>query len=172
VRLFVAVLPPAPVIRLLEAIPRPPLDQVRWTTPAQWHVTMRFLGEVDEPSDAVEAVCGTIGSVGTDSIEVRLGPATAWFPGRRVLQLPVAGLDDVAARIRAGTTRWAAPDEPPYVGHLTLARLHGGAAPPDALDRTPVSATFPAQGVVVMASERDPMGTRYEVVAEVPFSVG
>jgi 2'-5' RNA ligase len=170
VRLFVAVLPPAPVIDSLQALPRPDVRPVRWTTPSQWHVTVRFLGEVGDPSEVVEAVTGAVGSVGATAVEATLGPVTAWFPGHHVLQVPVAGLDDLAARVRAATSRWGAPDERPYSGHLTLGRTRGREAPPHGLDGAPISVGFAVHGVSVMESELDPTGARYRVVATVPLA--
>jgi RNA 2',3'-cyclic 3'-phosphodiesterase len=169
VRLFVAVLPPAPVIESLRALPRPHVAQVRWTTPSQWHVTVRFLDEVGDPSEVVEAVTGAVDAVGATEIEARLGPVTAWFPGHHVLQVPVAGLDDIAARVRGATGRWGVPDQRPYSGHLTLARTRGREAPPHGLDGAPISLGFPVHGVAVMESTLDPAGARYRVVAAVPF---
>ena len=49
-RLFVAVWPPYEVVNSIAALERPPLPGLRWTTPDQWHVTMRFLGDVDDGS--------------------------------------------------------------------------------------------------------------------------
>jgi RNA 2',3'-cyclic 3'-phosphodiesterase len=169
VRLFVATLPPAPVVESLRALPRPDVGSVRWTTPSQWHVTVRFLGDVGDPSEVVDAVTDAVGSVRPTVVEAWLGPVTAWFPGHRVLQVPVAGLDDIAARVRATTTRWGAPDERPYSGHLTLARTRGREAPPLGLDGAPVSVGFAVHGVAVMESALDPAGARYRVVAAVPF---
>jgi 2'-5' RNA ligase len=169
VRLFVAVLPSAAVIESLQALPRPDDGSVRWTTWSQWHVTVRFLGEVDDPSDVVGAVTGALGSIVATAVEAWLGPVTAWFPGHHVLQVPVAGLDDIAARVRAATSRWGTPDERPYSGHLTLARTRGSEAPPRGLDGAPVSVGFPVHGVAVMESALDQVGARYRVVAEVPF---
>ena len=46
--------PPPEVVARLAALARPTVEGVRWTTPEQWHVTLRFLGWVDdvlEPSE-------------------------------------------------------------------------------------------------------------------------
>ncbi|NIR41602.1 MAG: RNA 2',3'-cyclic phosphodiesterase, partial [Actinobacteria bacterium] len=53
-RLFVAVWPPPSVVDLLARLPRREEPGVRWTTEAQWHVTLRFLGRAD-PADATAA---------------------------------------------------------------------------------------------------------------------
>lgn len=53
-RVFLAVFPPPPALEQIETLQRelePGLDDVRWTRPEQWHVTLRFLG--DQPEAAV-----------------------------------------------------------------------------------------------------------------------
>jgi 2'-5' RNA ligase len=57
-RLFVAVWPPAGVVETLQALERPDIPRLRWTTPEQWHVTLRFLGSFEiEP--VMEALAAT-----------------------------------------------------------------------------------------------------------------
>jgi 2'-5' RNA ligase len=51
VRLFVAIAPPAEVLDELEALAAPlraARTHLRWTSRAAWHVTLAFLGEVEE----------------------------------------------------------------------------------------------------------------------------
>src|SRR5580658_8973846 len=77
---------------------------VRSVKPNQWHVTLRFLGAVNE--DLVPAlIAALIGAARAVSGPVRctIGPATAWFANQRVLQLPVTGLDQVAEAVRSAT---------------------------------------------------------------------
>ena len=50
VRLFVAVWPPESVVEMLLGLDRPEGPELRWTTEPQWHVTLRFLGEVETPA--------------------------------------------------------------------------------------------------------------------------
>ena len=72
VRLFVAVSAPESVIGVLLGVDRPEVAGLRWTTEPQWHVTLRFLGEVDEPGPVAEAL---------GAVPDRL-PAHARGPGR------------------------------------------------------------------------------------------
>src|SRR5438445_10975988 len=54
-RLFVAVWLPEHVLDLVAALPRPDVEGLRWTSRDQWHVTLRFFGNV-ELDDAVAAL--------------------------------------------------------------------------------------------------------------------
>ncbi|HUR18056.1 MAG TPA: RNA 2',3'-cyclic phosphodiesterase [Acidimicrobiales bacterium] len=117
-RAFVAVWPPPEVVASLAGLPRPEVEGLRWTGPDQWHVTLRFLGEVDE--DEAAWAFDTIGA-GTPAV-AGMGPATGRF-GRRVLHVPVSGLDAVAAATVAATGGIGHPPEDrPFAGHITLAR--------------------------------------------------
>ncbi|MFZ1489732.1 MAG: 2'-5' RNA ligase family protein, partial [Ilumatobacteraceae bacterium] len=82
--MFVAVWPPAEVRRMLAALERDERVGIRWTTPAEWHVTLAFLGDVDP------------GQVASALAELAQPPATARFEakvgrlGRDALVVPVA----------------------------------------------------------------------------------
>jgi 2'-5' RNA ligase len=125
VRSFVAVWPPEPVLDRLAAIERPvAADGLRWTSRGQWHVTLRFLGEVgvaDVPA-AVEVV-GEVAST-LAPVTVSLADRVSRF-GRDVLHVEVSGLAPWAAAVATGFERAGigAPSEGrPFVGHVTLAR--------------------------------------------------
>jgi len=156
VRLFVAVWPPDSVVATIAALPRPETDALRWTTEDQWHVTLRFLGEA-EPNEVSRAMRG-VSALASTAV---MGPTTGRF-GQRVLHVPVAGLDDIAAAV------WSAfgPEERAFNGHLTLAR---------ARDRrgvdlrpycgVPLAGEWSVDEVTLVASHLGPQGARYEVVA-------
>ena len=102
-------------------------------------------------------------------VECRLGPVTGWFTGVRVLQLPATGLDGLADAVRAGTVPVVpeqAQGEPPFNGHLTLARAKGrlGAAAQAELAGIPFAAAFLVQHVDVVASKPSPSGHVYSTV--------
>ena len=167
-RLFVAVTPPDGVLSMLEGLPRPGVVGVRWTTRAQWHVTLRFLGRVDDGSvgevvDALSAVTVTA------PVVARLGPAVDRF-GHRVLQVPVEGLDALAiAVVDATASVGAPPDERPFRGHVTLARVGRGAGRVDLrpLCGGPVAASWSVTSFELYASELHPHGARYRVVERI-----
>ena len=173
-RLFVAVSLPADVIELVEDLPRPDLASLRWTTDDQWHVTLRFLGEIEDPAavaDALREVPARLRAAGIDDVEALLGAATAWFRGRRILHVPVAGLDELARVVAEVTASFGerSEDDFPFSGHLTLARVRRGQTGPANLAGTPVSAEWAVSEIALLSSTLGPGGSRYAVVATVPL---
>jgi len=173
VRLFVAVWPPADLLDGLGRLARPAVAGVRWTTRDQWHVTLRFLGEA-EPGAVVAALQR---APLPPPCTATAGPAVARL-GRRVLMVPVAGLDAVAAATVAATAGLGTerPDDRPFAGHLTLARastkgVRGPNRGPDlgALAGAPVAAAWEVDEVTVVESRLARAGARYEVLARVPL---
>ncbi len=156
-RCFVAVLPPPEVSDVLARLDRPAAPGVRWTHPDQWHVTLRFLGEVD-PGEASAALTG----LNAEAVVATMGPATIGLGGHTVV-IPVSGLDGLAASVVARTALVGEPPEDrPFVGHLTLARL-GAPAPPGSVG-IPLAAEFPVGEVCLVASHLLPDGAAYEVL--------
>ena len=93
------------------------MEGLRWTTSEQRHITLRFLGEV-EPEEVGDGLRGFRGSATT----VSLGPASKRL-GSRVLALPEAGTDELAAEVRTRTESIGQPpDRRRFTGHLTLAQ--------------------------------------------------
>jgi RNA 2',3'-cyclic 3'-phosphodiesterase len=162
-RRFVAVWPPADVLDEVEALYRPVDEGGRWTRRDQWHVTLRFLGDV--PLDSVvEALDG----VGSGLVAVRLGPAVDLL-GRGVLEIPVSGLEELAAEVVARTALLGRPPEDrPFVGHLTLARL-AGRSPAGVLGQ-PIAAEWTVASIAVVSSHLGGTAARYETEATLPLT--
>ena len=170
-RLFVAVRPPPEVVAALAALFRPERPGLRWTPPEQWHVTLRFFGPVD--AEQVEAALRGVAEAARAEppAPARLGPEVGRF-GRRVLHVPVAGLESLAAAVVARTVDVGRPPDPrPFTGHLTLARNRGRATLAD-LAGGGVEARWQVHEVAVMASVAQEAGTpnRYETVATFPLT--
>lgn len=169
-RLFVAVDLPEDVAELVRGLERRPFRELRWTTEAQWHITLRFLGEVD--AEQVPALCDALDTVPTvlaDDVVVEavLGPVSGWFPGRHVLQVPVGGLDELAEAVAEASSGWGQPPERHFRGHLTLARTRGGQGGSPGLAGTALSATWPVEEVVLYSSSLGEGGSRYEALHRV-----
>jgi RNA 2',3'-cyclic 3'-phosphodiesterase len=137
VRLFVAIAPPAEALAQLErAVSQLRADwpDLRWASQERWHVTLAFLGDVQEARlDELHARLGRAAGRHV-RLAVRIGRGGA-FPAAsraRVLcshiegaQQDLARLSALAASVAAASRRAGAP--PPdegrrYRPHLTLAR--------------------------------------------------
>ena len=100
--MFVAVWPDDDAKQRLSDLDLTQEKGLRPVGPDRWHITLRFLGEVDEAlvpalGDALRSAVAAV----PGPVECRLGPGTGWFTGVRVLQVPAAGLDALAAAAMA-----------------------------------------------------------------------
>ena len=168
VRMFVAIWPDEATRERLCALDLRNAGGLRMVRPDQWHITLRFLGEVTEvltPAifDSLEIAASTI----TSPINCEIGPATAWFSSSRVLQIPASGLDHLADVILQ-TTLPIIPDTKGrgsgFTGHLTLARSRRqtiDSADKNASAGIPVSAMFSVDYFDLVASELSTRGPNY-----------
>ena len=135
-RLFVALVPPEPVVEHLEAavahVRRRWTVALRWTQPVTWHLTLAFFGEVAE--ERVPDLETRLGRVAArhDVLELRFRGAGAFSrPARaRVLYTEVEAdlprLVALSASCGAAGRRIGLDlDDRPYRPHVTLARVKG-----------------------------------------------
>jgi 2'-5' RNA ligase len=134
VRLFVAITPPAMALHELEAAVAPLQalrPELRWSNPQSWHVTLAFLGEVDEK--VAERLAARMERAAARHPGVDLltagGGAFPTVPRARVLWTGIRGdqeaLKEIADSVAAGARRAGAPtpDEGrKFRPHITLAR--------------------------------------------------
>lgn len=146
--LFVAVRPDAEAVEDLQhALDRvrrlPAAEPLRWQPPAQWHVTMAFLG-ADDPGIADE-VGDRIAALSAHSPVDGLVVAGAGCFGRQILWMDLA--DDAAVARLAGLAAAIPPllrgsgasvDRRPWRPHLTVARARHG----DARGLVPLLASY------------------------------
>lgn len=176
-RLFVAVQPPEDVLdqvselvtALREGGDADSVSGMRWTGRAQWHITLRFLGEVDDPDEVTDALGGA-GLASPGPVEAMIGPKVDLL-GQSVVCVPVAGLDGLASKVVAATEDVGEPPDPrPFHGHLTLARLpRRGRVDTSPWVGYPFFAAWPVNEVHVVQSHRQHDGSRYEVLATMPM---
>ena len=156
-RLFVAAFPSPDVAAALETIPADGTAGVRMVPPENWHVTLRFLGEVDT-GVVVERLRNTALPFAVAS----LGPQLEHLGPRQVV-VPVAGVDRLAAAVVRATVGIGEPARSNFRGHLTIARLRRGAA--SRLVGEPVASEFDVDEVALVESTLTDDGARYEAVA-------
>lgn len=129
-RLFAGVWPPPEALAALTQLERPELPGVRWVAPAQWHVTVRFFGEVDAAD--VDGLIERLRAVARRTrqnppIEAALGPRVGRL-GPRILAVDVDGLAGLAEAIRAATIPLGGrgPSTPPGRGPSSAGGHTGG----------------------------------------------
>lgn len=131
-RTFVALIPPAAVLDELATAVAPvraARPDLRWTPPTQWHLTLAFLGEIDERALPDLTTRLARAAHRHRPLDLALGGAGRF--GDRVLWTRVhspAALRALAASVGAAARRCGiAVDDRPYRAHLTLARARPGA---------------------------------------------
>lgn len=151
----------------------------RWTSPATWHVTLKFFGEVPEPW--LEGIRQGIGHAlaGTGPVESRLMDVGA-FPNITRARVLWVGVDDSAGALKALAERinreCVFVEDRPLHAHLTLARLKVPADlrflierfGPFDLDRNP----FVIDRVTLFRSYTERSGSRYEELGSWALSTG
>jgi RNA 2',3'-cyclic 3'-phosphodiesterase len=163
VRLFVAIWPPADVLDQVAALPRPSPERVRWTTPDQWHVTLRFLGNMA----SADPVAAALQAAGAARAVATIGPVSE-VVNPAVLWLPVGGLEDLAATVIAATAGMGQPpDDHGYRGHLTLARAQGRRGRIPVLEPVHLSGSWEVSEVAVVESTLAKGGSRYTTIAQI-----
>jgi 2'-5' RNA ligase len=139
-RLFVALSPPAAALAELEQAVTPMREswpELRWVGADRWHVTLAFLGEVDDER-APDAAAAVQRAAAGPPVELRLAGGGRFGRGQfTVLWVGVSGdgLDQLARRVRREIKKTRIRyDERKFRPHLTVAR------PGDRLDRATVEA--------------------------------
>jgi 2'-5' RNA ligase len=165
-RLFVAVWPPPAVTGVLAELERPEAPGLRWSVPEQWMVKLRPLGHVDRRVVAplLEVLAAEL--EGAPAVRCVLGPAARRRYSGQWLAVPVAGLDDLAAVVFETTERLVPVTHPqPFQAELALAR----GRVPRQLDGLPVSASWTARSVALVADRSSPRAPRFEDLGAFPL---
>ena len=161
------------VLEMLRA--RPNGDRVRWVSPDNLHVTLRFLGDVKASvlPDLVSAVADELRSQPAFACqlkEVRTFP-NAKRPRVIAIALDAEGhLTELAAAVERGAVRLGFPPESRgFRAHLTLGRLCGHAYPSMHDDFDLSGCPVPVDGVVLFQSVLTPEGAVYTEIERIPL---
>jgi len=162
-RLFIAVWPPPSVVELLRALPRDEAPGLRWTTPEQWHATLRYFGDVDEV-----AAVAAFEMVEAEAAIAVVGPTVERLDAG-VIVAPIVGLDALAGAVHARTAGLGEPPHPAgFRGHLTLARQRVEA--PCSADGVSLHDSFAVTEIALVRSSLHAAGARYVTLARRPLS--
>lgn len=176
-RLFTAIDPTDEVRNQLRSIQDESKLSVRWSPPEQFHVTIRFIGEVDEPQahnydaalESLNLAPVECEPYGFDVLPTRRSP--------RVLTLGLKRTDEIMDLYegvsKALESEGLSPEDRKYKPHITVARL-------DPEDRDAVHEflqnhkeesfpTFKADNLVLFESTLTPEGAIHEAFATYPL---
>jgi len=181
VRTFVAAEVPPAVKRQIERAIEPMRGTrrqgVRWTSPDSWHLTLKFLGEIDE--ERIEDVAAATREVAGRALpfDVALGGWGA-FPRADAPRVLWVGMEDggdhfvtAAEELDSLLAERGFPKEKrPVRPHLTIARVKDISSGAEAFRgltrRTLGSQPFVADKLIVFRSILDPGGARYYHLVE------
>ena len=174
-RLFVGLRPPSPVRdALLDAMTG--IENARWQDDDQLHVTLRFVGEVDErrADDLVDALAAIRAErfdceiAGTGFFERKGVPSAVWA---RVV--PDNALARLQRRVeRACRSAGLEAEVRKFVPHMTMARLNRSSGPiGDFLAHTAMLRVGPWQNerFVLYESRLTDQGSEYDEVVHFPL---
>lgn len=148
----------------------------RWTPAANLHLTLRFLGHVEQ--SVAEGIAERLGDLDLRAFDVRLGEVGT-FKRSRLARVVWMGLGegeermrDLAAAVEAECVRAGLePEERRFTAHLTLARARArdGAALPE-LPAPPQMPGWRAEELVLYRSHLGRAGSVYEPLRTVRLS--
>jgi RNA 2',3'-cyclic 3'-phosphodiesterase len=180
-RLFVAIDIPAEARRALSdavAPLRDRHDELRWTRPASWHLTLAFLGDLPIGGRIRAVTALHLATASAHSCGVTLSGRLGSFRGRygdRVLWADVEPVDSnlqmlvdcIRHELKAAGVTF---DDRPFRAHLTLARSRCGQALPRvrALTGPGLPCQWAVPRVVLMAS-RVGQASQYRTIATWPL---
>jgi 2'-5' RNA ligase len=179
-RLFVAIAVPEEIKARLAALQREWRERlgrssVSWTRPENFHLTLRFLGDVS--SNRLDELTGALSAAAAPRAPLNLTVAgLGCFPNSRRPRVLWAGIHDeagelaeLARRIVVATDSFSRlPAEERFAGHLTLARVrrlsgNSSSTIDGFIGETAALAvgSWRAEAVELIRSELHPAGSRY-----------
>ena len=162
------------------------LPALRWVDPAGIHLTLAFLGEIDDERLALATEAARTAAAQVNPFSYRLSgsgvfgstqqPRVVWMgidePTGRMLRLQSLLTRELARRDFEQDTR-------PFSPHLTLARIKHPLSPVEQrhlqrfLSNTPPSPdSYPVRALHVMKSELLRGGAKYSPLSEIPLKHG
>jgi 2'-5' RNA ligase len=183
-RLFVAADFPEPIKRSVEKAIQPMrlmLPDAKWTAREQWHLTLKFLGHVDE--DRLEEITKVAAKVAAtaEPIDTRLTELGA-FPNLNRARVVWVGIDNPDNRLtllddeleRRYAKRGFKKESRLYHPHLTVARLRSPQPISEALEAAESKwlggSSFSVPEIVLYRSHLSPKGARYEPLSRHPLA--
>jgi RNA 2',3'-cyclic 3'-phosphodiesterase len=127
VRLFVGIEIPGELRERLAFI-QAGVERAKWVPRENFHITLRFIGEVDEGQG--RDIADELDRIRAPGFELVLSGAGHFESNRRVRQLWIGvarneALSELRSRVDTVVTRAVGPDNQRFRPHVTVARLNG-----------------------------------------------
>jgi 2'-5' RNA ligase len=150
-------------------------DAVRWVREETFHVTLRFLGDIDPGGVERLADCVRQQTAALRPFRLELGGARP-FPSKRrpvaiVLDVgPLERLEELAEAVERGVTAAGFDPEPrPFRAHLTLGRVRGKRFPVVTGSVTATGESCAVDEAVLFKSELHHTGAHYTPIERAPL---
>lgn len=153
-------------------------EELRWSAPDSWHITLQFLGSAN--AEQLACLKDRLGELHSVPVPVRVGALGAFERAGVVFvdvevgaELLALQQSIVAATLQCGFE----PEERPFHPHITLARARGRKrfravpAPRSWREKPPKFSAFAAKEFLLYESFTEPAGSRYEVRARFPLQI-
>jgi RNA 2',3'-cyclic 3'-phosphodiesterase len=177
-RLFAGLEVPAEVVSVLSAL-RGGLPGARWMEPSDYHITLRFIGDIG--NRAAREIDGLLADVSKRPLALRIAGLGSYGGDKPhsvfAVVAPTRELSELQSEVdRLIRACGVAADKRKFQPHVTLARLKG-ASSFDVADYLASRGWFPAQSFTadrfVLYSARDSVGGGpYRVETTYPLGVG
>jgi 2'-5' RNA ligase len=151
-------------------------DNLRWSAPESWHITLQFLGSITQQQ--YECLAARLRELRSRPLRIQLG-ALGTFDRAGVLFVDVHVTPQLLAVQQAVTTATQpcgfSPEDRPYHPHITLARRKGRGGDRDFRNlklqiNPPKLSSFTAESFVLYESVPTPEGSRYEIREHFPLN--
>ncbi|MCX6769564.1 MAG: RNA 2',3'-cyclic phosphodiesterase [Candidatus Micrarchaeota archaeon] len=170
-RLFVAVVAPQEAHAKIEkaALPLQGALGVKVLPPDNWHLTLKFLGEV--PDGKVKEIEAALATVRFSPFTVSLSGAGAYpnenFPRAIWVGGKSEGAEELAKKVEEALAPLGLPaDDKKFSVHLTVARSKSAGDIYDFLQKTRKVCEWEARSFTLMRSALLPQGAKYEALKE------
>ncbi|MAE95005.1 MAG: RNA 2',3'-cyclic phosphodiesterase [Deltaproteobacteria bacterium] len=159
----------------VELAGRPGGEGVRWARSEGYHVTLRFLGNVEAEQLSVLAHAVQRAAAATSPFDLSAGPPVTFPPGRkaRVVALglsPKEPLRQLAERVEAALVESGIPEESRrFQAHLTLGRIRNRRVPSLEAVGPPAESFWRVDEIVLYRSDLERDGARHTPLAQCPL---
>ncbi len=179
IRMFISVPikdkePLKPVLEDVSSLPN-----VRPSPLSQMHITMRFIGDIDDgkTKKVVKAVSDAVNGLEPFTVRIKGAgcfpkpqrPSVIWV-GAEPSDILKKISDNIAANLKAANISF---DEKPFKSHITVGRCTGPVDPRQFIDSYSDREieSFLCDEILVMRSELGPRGAKHTVLASVPIGL-